>query len=86
MAIDQARRIGGDGCRKSPDVLAGVRRRSKECAALCTSARVYRLRDNSPPLYLNAASYRATAAELGVGFTGEAQVMDPRTPRAMVVH
>jgi hypothetical protein len=59
---------------------------AKNAPALCTSARVYVLRDDSPPAYLKAASYRATAKELGVGFTGEAQVMDPRTPRAITVH
>ena len=59
---------------------------AKNAPALCTSARVYLIRDDSPPAYLKAASYQATARELGVGFTGEAQVMDPRTPRAMIVH
>ncbi len=59
---------------------------AKNAPALCTSARVYVLQENSPPAYLKAASYRATARELGVGFTGEAQVMDPRTPRAITVH
>ncbi len=59
---------------------------AKNAPALCSSARVYVIRYDSPPAYQKAASYRATAKELGVGFTGEAQVMDPRTPRAMIVH
>ena len=59
---------------------------AKNAPAQCTSARVYLIRNDSPPAYLKAASYHATARELGVGFTGEAQVMDPRTPRAILVH
>jgi hypothetical protein len=55
-------------------------------AALCTSARVYAIRNDSPPAYLRSESFKLTAKEVGVGFTGEARVMDPHTPRAMVVH
>lgn len=54
--------------------------------ALCSSARVYAIRNDSPPAWLRSVSYKLTAKELGVGFTGEAKVMDPHTPRAIVVH
>ena len=54
--------------------------------AHCTSARVYLIQNDAPPSYLRSASYRLTEKELGVGFTGEAKVMDPHTPRAMIVH
>ena len=54
--------------------------------ALCTSARVYTIHDDSPPAYLRSESYRLTAKEVGVGFTGEAKVTDPHTPRALIVH
>jgi len=54
--------------------------------AHCTSARVYLLQDDVPPSYQRSASFKLTEKELGVGFVGEAKVMDPRTPRAMVVH
>ena len=53
--------------------------------ALCTSARVYRLDADRPPAYLKSESYRLTAKALGVGFTGEARVMDPRTAKAILV-
>jgi hypothetical protein len=59
---------------------------ARNAPALCTSARVYLIPNESPPAYLKGASYRLTAKELGVGFTGEARIMDPRTPRAMIVH
>jgi hypothetical protein len=74
--------VAGDRLTFSPVCEGGA----KNAPAQCTSARVYLIRDDSPPAYLKAASYRATAKELGVGFTGEAQVMDPRTSRAMIVH
>jgi hypothetical protein len=55
--------------------------------AQCTAARVYSLKsDDTPPAILRSTSYKLTEKELGVGFTGEAKVMDPRTPRAIVVH
>ncbi len=54
--------------------------------ALCTSAHVYVIRNGTPPSYVRFDSYKLTAKDLGVGFTGEARVMDPRTPRAMIVH
>jgi hypothetical protein len=54
--------------------------------ALCTAARVYIIHSDSPPTYMRPESYRLTAKELGVGFTGEAKVTAPHTPRAMVVH
>jgi hypothetical protein len=54
--------------------------------ALCTSARVYAIHVDSPPAYLSLDSYKLTEKELGVGFIGEAKVMDPHSPRAMVVH
>lgn len=54
--------------------------------ALCTSARMYLIRDDVPPAYLKSGSYKLTEKEVGVGFTGEAKVMDPHTPRAMIVH
>jgi len=59
---------------------------SKNAPALCTSARVFLIQDAAPPVYLKSASYKLTARELGVGFSGEARVMDPRTPRAILVH
>jgi len=59
---------------------------SKNAPALCTSARVFLIQDAAPPLYLKSASYKLTSKELGVGFSGEARVIDARTPRAMVVH
>jgi hypothetical protein len=58
----------------------------KNAPALCTSARVFLIQDAAPPAHLKSASYKLTARELGVGFSGEARVMDPRTPRALVVH
>jgi hypothetical protein len=54
--------------------------------AQCTSARVYAIGNDSPPAYLRSESYRQTAKDVGVGFTGEARVMNPHSPRAMVVH
>jgi hypothetical protein len=54
--------------------------------SLCTSARVYEIGNDAPPSYLRSESYKLTRKELGVGFTGEAKVMDPRTPRAIIVH
>jgi len=54
--------------------------------AQCTSARVYAIHSGSPPAYLRSESYRLTAKDVGVGFTGEARVMDVHTPRAMIVH
>jgi hypothetical protein len=54
--------------------------------ALCTSGRVFLIQDAAPPRYLKSASYKLTAKELGVGFSGEARVIDARTPRAMIVH
>jgi len=54
--------------------------------AHCTSARVYVLQEDAPPSYLRSASFKLTEKELGVGFIGEAKVMDPHTPRAMIVH
>ena len=53
---------------------------------LCTAARVFAIRDASPPLFLKVSSYKLTEKELGVGFSGEARVIDPRTPRALIVH
>jgi len=54
--------------------------------AHCTSARVYIIQDDVPPSYLRSESFKVTEKELGVGFTGEAKVMDPRTPRATIAH
>jgi hypothetical protein len=54
--------------------------------ALCTSARVYSIHNDSPPAYLRSESFKLTAKQVGVGFTSQAKVMDPRTPRAMIVH
>jgi hypothetical protein len=54
--------------------------------ALCASARVYAIANEAPPLYLRSESYKLTRKELGVGFTGEARVMDTLTPRAIIVH
>jgi hypothetical protein len=50
----------------------------------CTSARVYLIQDDAAPSYLRSASYKLTEKELGVGFVGEAKVMDPRTSRAKI--
>jgi len=52
----------------------------------CSSAGVYLIHDDEPPSYLRSASYKLTAKELGVGFTGEARVMNARTRRAIIVH
>ena len=57
----------------------------KNAPALCTAARVYGIEDDSPPAYLKSESYKLTQKEIGVGFSGEARVVDPRTPRAMMV-
>lgn len=54
--------------------------------AHCTSARVYILQKDAPPSYQRNESFNLTKKELGIGFVGEAKVMDPRTPRAIVVH
>ena len=54
--------------------------------AHCTSARVYIIQDDAPPSYQRSASFKLTEKELGVGFIGEARVLDPHTPRAMIVH
>ncbi len=54
--------------------------------ASCSSARVYLLQNDAPPSYRRLESYKLTEKELGVGFVGEARVMDPHTPRAMIVH
>jgi hypothetical protein len=53
--------------------------------ANCSAARVYLVHQNEPPSYLRSASYKLTEKELGVGFIGEAKVIDPHTPRAMIV-
>lgn len=58
----------------------------KNAPALCTSARVYVIQADAPPSYRRVLSYKLTEKELGVGFIGEAKVMDPRTARAIVVH
>ena len=58
----------------------------KNAPALCTAARVYRVQNDAPPAYLRSESYRLTAKELGVGFVGEAKILDPRTPQALIVH
>ena len=54
--------------------------------AQCTSARVYAIGHDSPPAYLRSESYKLTAKDVGVGFTGEARVMDAHSPHAMIVH
>lgn len=58
----------------------------KNAPALCSSARVYAVQGNSPPTYMRLDSYKLTEKELGVGFVGEANVLDPHSPRAMLVH
>ena len=58
----------------------------KNAPALCTSARVYVMQAGRPPLYRRVLSYKLTEKELGVGFVGEAKIMDPRSARAIVVH
>ena len=58
----------------------------KNAPALCTSARVYVIEASLPPSYRRALSYKLTERELGVGFLGEAKIMNPRTARAIVVH
>lgn len=58
----------------------------KNAPALCTSARVYAVHGDSPPTYFRLDSYRLTEKELGVGFVGEARVMNPHSSRAIVVH
>jgi len=58
----------------------------KNAPAVCTSARVYAVYADSPPTYLRLDSYKLTEKELGVGFVGEAKILDPHSPRAMVVH
>jgi len=59
---------------------------AKNTPALCTSARVYTMQAEAPPLYRRVLSYKLTEKELGVGFIGEAKIMDPRTARAIIVH
>ena len=54
--------------------------------ASCSSARVYLVQNDAPPSYRRLESYQLTEKELGVGFVGEARVMDAHTPRAIVVH
>jgi len=51
----------------------------------CTSARVYMIQNDASPSFLRAASAKLTEKELGVGFVGEAKVIDAHTPRAMIV-
>lgn len=58
----------------------------KNAPASCSSARVYLIQKDAPPVYRRLESYRLTEKEVGVGFVGEARVVDPHTPRAMVVH
>ena len=58
----------------------------KNAPALCTSARVYAIQSDAPPSYRRLLSYKLTEKELGVGFIGEAKIMDPRTARAIIVH
>lgn len=58
----------------------------KNAPALCTSARVYAIQADAPPSYRRLLSYKLTEKKLGVGFIGEAKVMDPRTERAIIVH
>lgn len=54
--------------------------------SLCTSARVYEIGPDAPPAYRRTESFNLTRKELGVGFTGEARVLDPRTRKALIVH
>lgn len=58
----------------------------KNAPASCTSARVYLVQNDAPPAYRRLESYKLTEREVGVGFVGEARVMDPHTPRALIVH
>ena len=58
----------------------------KNAPALCIAGRVYRVKNDAPPAYIRSESYKLTAKELGVGFAGEAKIMNPRTPRALIVH
>src|SRR4051812_26610558 len=58
----------------------------KNAPALCTAARVYRMQNDAPPAYLRSESYKLTAKDLGVAFAGEAKIMDPHTPPALIVH
>ena len=58
---------------------------AKNPPSLCTSARVFALDDDSPPAFLKSESYKLTRKELGVGFSGDARIIDPHTPRALIV-
>jgi hypothetical protein len=58
----------------------------KNAPSQCTSARVYELNEDAPPAFLKPESFKLTRKEIGVGFSGEARIIDPRTPRALIVH
>ena len=57
----------------------------KNSPSECTSARVYELSEDTPPAILKSESFKLTRKEVGVGFSGEARIIDPRTPRALIV-
>lgn len=54
--------------------------------ASCTSAHVFRISENMPPVLLRDESRALTRRELGVAFVGRARVSAPRTSHARLVH
>ena len=51
----------------------------------CFAARAYKLSGEAPPELLQDESFNLTRQTLGVGFTGEAMVVHPKTARAHIV-
>lgn len=51
----------------------------------CFAARVYKLTSSTTPKLLKDESFSLTKQTLGVGFTGEAKVVHPRSARAHIV-
>jgi hypothetical protein len=51
----------------------------------CFAARVYKLTSEAAPEWLKDESFSLTKETLGVGFTGEAKVVHPKSARARIV-
>ncbi len=67
-------------------VLPACERPAADAASLCSSARVYRLSEDSAPVLLKNESLQLTREKLGVSFFGQARVSHPKTPQAAIVH
>ena len=51
----------------------------------CYAARVYKLTSDATPELLKDESFGLTKDTLGVGFTGEAKVIHPKSARARII-